>query len=314
MAVRGRLPSRGSVVTVALLSALVTATFMSAGFSFYLYRQQAAHASVATQSFARLRAETDRNSGLQKELLKLNASVADVMMGLDTVSSAVDKAKSRLQLAGPDRKNLEEALQTLRRENALLKERAADVASAQAAASAQQPAPAPVPVQPVSAQGAAPARWLTLGIPTVPRQHGERYLEQTVNAIIAQLPLRHDDPLFDRVVVVILNNQPGLHAIFDEIKAKVEAGPYARYFKFVEQAIAQSYESRNREGDPNVPVSKVRRQTRAAVAMLRASAGLASHFMFMEDDFILCPHVLYALQYIIGKAYAYKGIGFSGIR
>jgi hypothetical protein len=34
----------------------------------------------------------------------------------------------------------------------------------------------------------------------------------------------------------------------------------------------------------------------------------------MEDDFILCPHALYATQYIISKAYAYNPIGFSGIR
>ena len=39
--------------------------------------------------------------------------------------------------------------------------------------------------------------------------------------------------------------------------------------------------------------------------MLRVSEGLAEHFLFMEDDFLLCPHALRTLVYIIDKAHAY---------
>lgn len=53
----------------------------------------------------------------------------------------------------------------------------------------------------------------------------------------------------------------------------------------------------------------MRRQTRAVVALLRASEGLSSHFLFMEDDFLLCPHALRTLEYIITKAHAY----YSGV-
>jgi hypothetical protein len=41
------------------------------------------------------------------------------------------------------------------------------------------------------------------------------------------------------------------------------------------------------------------------VALLRAAAGLGGHFMFMEDDFLLCPHALRALAYVTSKAHAY---------
>ena len=38
---------------------------------------------------------------------------------------------------------------------------------------------------------------------------------------------------------------------------------------------------------------------------MRAAAGLAGHFIFMEDDFLLCPHALRSLAYVTAKAYAY---------
>jgi hypothetical protein len=38
---------------------------------------------------------------------------------------------------------------------------------------------------------------------------------------------------------------------------------------------------------------------------MRASAGLAGNFLFMEDDFLFCPHALRALAYVTNKAHAY---------
>ena len=232
---RGRSRRGLGCIAVAVVSVLVTATVMSTGFSFYLSRQTGA----VGQHRARLKAATDRNAMLQSELLKLNSSVAGVMTGLDTVSRAVNTAKAHLQLAEPgtrghasnalEMSKLSEAVQGLQRENELLK--------AQAARLASQPAPALAFPAPAPAPAGATSRWLTIGIPTVPRKNGERYLEQTVNAIAQQLPLRPDDPLFDRVIVVVLNNKPGTHAVFDQLKAKYSSGPYARYFHFVEVCV-----------------------------------------------------------------------------
>uniref|UniRef100_A0A7S0QR22 Uncharacterized protein n=1 Tax=Cryptomonas curvata TaxID=233186 RepID=A0A7S0QR22_9CRYP len=41
---------------------------------------------------------------------------------------------------------------------------------------------------------------------------------------------------------------------------------------------------------------------------------MAGHFLFMEDDFLVCPHALRALAYVTAKAHAYFPEGWSGIR
>ena len=257
--VRGRTTAaRGHCIAVAVFSVLVTASLMSAGFSYYLAQQQG---SVGQQR-GRLKAAMDRNALLQGELLKLNSSVAGVMSGLDTVSRAVDNAKIHLQRAEAGKAvptqsvvQLEDAMKSLRQENELLKAQAVRIASP----------PVAVPEAVAGGSGCSgQERWLTSGIPTVPRRHGERYLEQTLSAIAQQLPLRHEDPNYHRVMIVVLNNLPGNHAVFDAAKVQYEAGPYAAYFRFVEQAVAQSDSFHNKEGNPNVPSSKVRIQTRAA--------------------------------------------------
>jgi hypothetical protein len=143
-------------------------------------------------------------------------------------------------------------------------------------------------------------RWLTIGIPTVPRKDGHDYLERTLRAIAQQLPARADDPLHASVTVVVLNNQPGRHPAFDRARAEAAAGPHAASFRFVEAAVP---EIRTEELGSRPP--RVQRQTRAVVALLRAAAGLGGHFMFMEDDFLLCPHALRALAYVTSKAHAY---------
>ena len=105
---------------------------------------------------------------------------------------------------------------------------------------------------------------------------------------------------------MVLNNRPGLHAEFDRARAEMAAGPHAAAFHFVEASVSEAD-----GGAPPVPGarttvrSSVRRQTRAVVALLRAAAGLAAHFLFMEDDFILCPHGLRTLAYVTSKAHAY---------
>ena len=80
-------------------------------------------------------------------------------------------------------------------------------------------------------------RWLTIGIPTVPRRGDPDYLNQTIKAITKQLPTRQDDPLYGRVVVVVLNNLPGQHHLFDGVKRSIEGGPYRSYFRFEEAEI-----------------------------------------------------------------------------
>jgi hypothetical protein len=109
------------------------------------------------------------------------------------------------------------------------------------------------------------------------------------------------------VVVVVLNNRPGAHAEFDQIRANLTAGPHARDFVFVEAAVpdVDGGAPPPAESPPERVPKLVRRQTRAVAALLRAAAGRAAHFMFMEDDFVLCHHALRTLAYVTAKAHAY---------
>ena len=104
---------------------------------------------------------------------------------------------------------------------------------------------------------------------------------------------------------MVLNNRPGAHAEFDQIRANLTAGPHARDFVFVEAVVPDADGGPPPPAGPERVPQPVRRQTRAVAALLRAAAGRAAHFMFMEDDFVLCHHALRTLAYVTAKAHAY---------
>ena len=108
-------------------------------------------------------------------------------------------------------------------------------------------------------------RWLTIGIPTVPRRGDPDYLQQTLNAIISQLPLRKDDPLYGKIIVVVLNNMPGHHKIFEIAKAQIQAGPLKDYFIFEEAEILHADGIDNPENHVYIPGARVRYYTRSAL-------------------------------------------------
>jgi hypothetical protein len=111
-------------------------------------------------------------------------------------------------------------------------------------------------------------RWLTIGIPTVPRRGDPDYLNQTVNAITKQLPTRPDDPLYGRVIVVILNNLPGQHTLFDDVRRRIESGPYSIYFRFEEAEIPTHDGINNPENHIWIPGMRVLLRSRPALAKL----------------------------------------------
>ena len=77
-------------------------------------------------------------------------------------------------------------------------------------------------------------RFLTIGIPTVPRAGGQRYLTQTLSAIMHQLPTRPDNPFFKAILVLVLNNRPGMHTEFEDLKKQLQHSQYSHYFSFQE--------------------------------------------------------------------------------
>lgn len=100
-------------------------------------------------------------------------------------------------------------------------------------------------------------RWLTIGIPTISRPGNPEYLLETVNAITSQLPTRPDDPLFDRIIVVILNNSPNHHPVFEKVRQSVESGPYKTYFRFEEAEVASEDGINNPENHIWLPGARV---------------------------------------------------------
>ena len=77
-------------------------------------------------------------------------------------------------------------------------------------------------------------KWLIIGIPTVPRTSVD-YLTPTVEAILQQLPDSQKDPFWGRVQVVVLNQRPKEHRIWEIVRdwvLKTEKGRI--HFIFVE--------------------------------------------------------------------------------
>lgn len=50
---------------------------------------------------------------------------------------------------------------------------------------------------------------------------------------------------------------------------------------------------------------QVRKQTRNIVSLMRESQGKSDFYFFTEDDMELCPHSLFAIQYMLNKAEQY---------
>jgi hypothetical protein len=100
-------------------------------------------------------------------------------------------------------------------------------------------------------------RWLTIGIPTVPRKNNPDYLMRTVKAITNQLPTRPDEALYCRVMVVVMNNRPGTHSQFEDVKSLVEGGPYSPYFMFLEAGVEDTDGFKEPINRPDLPNAKV---------------------------------------------------------
>ena len=229
-------------VFLAMFAALLLESVTVLMFYSYLDKEN----RVIAEQKAELLAAEQKNSRLLAELLNLNSSVSVVMTGIGTVNHAIETADKHLgsyeihsELHTVEFAKMKSMVEMLRSENAALRSSVPKIKPSEDTANQR-------------------SRWLTIGIPTVPRKGNPDYLSQTVDAIIGQLPTRSDDPFYAKVLVVILNNRPQQHPVFDEVRKRVEQGSHSFYFKFVEAVVQDSDEVRNPEHDPNVPGSKVR--------------------------------------------------------
>ena len=244
---RGHVTKSGSRVSwrTAVFFAILTALLFESMTVLYFYSYLEKENKLIDHQKALILAGEQKNSRLMAELLHLNSSVSFVMSGLGTVNQAIETADKHLGnyeqssgLHSSELTRMKTMIEMLRSENIALRSIEAKVR----------------PVQNPAHHG---KRWLTIGIPTVPRKGNPDYLSQTVDAIISQLPTRQDDPFYAKVMVVVLNNRPRQHVVFDDVKKRVENGPYNFYFKFEEVSIQDSDNVKNPEHDANIPNSKV---------------------------------------------------------
>ncbi|CAN0359712.1 unnamed protein product, partial [Laminaria digitata] len=150
------------------------------------------------------------------------------------------------------------------------------------------------------------------GIPTVPRPRGVSYLEEALNAVLSQVG-REDTSDLDRctISILVLNVHGAGHTAFDQARKAHEGKPGVVFLAINEAVDAEGLPVRVGDGGPlprrvnrkALPTTKVRKQTRDLVYLLRAAAARADHYLFMEDDMRLCEGGAAAIGRMLGKAH-----------
>ena len=165
-----------------------------------------------------------------------------------------------------------------------------------------------------------PVPWLVLALPSVAREVD--YLASTLESIRRQLPdprvpsaaAQLIGPNSIRVLVMDVS-PPGANKAFLEQRKRFQRSAWSPYFHFAQAddgaatpKVKDARPGATDKGTADIPGSRVRKQTRDVATLLRhpvASSGRL--FLFMEDDFRLCPSALEAMAYLVRKAGAYAG-------
>ncbi|EIE24399.1 hypothetical protein COCSUDRAFT_61824 [Coccomyxa subellipsoidea C-169] len=145
--------------------------------------------------------------------------------------------------------------------------------------------------------------WLTIGIPTVPRKTGADYLTLTLESLLEELPLDGSDPLYGRVRVLIMNNRPGNHTVFYKVRRRIEEGTAEDEFVAKARVYVAMLDNpgtliRTRTEPAFL---QVRQQTCDLITLLETATPQSFYYLFMEDDFRVCPYTVPTLQYIVRK-------------
>ncbi|CAM9349370.1 unnamed protein product [Ectocarpus sp. 12 AP-2014] len=180
-----------------------------------------------------------------------------------------------------------------------------------------------VAAAPAVAAAAVPGRRkasVVLGVPTVPRPKGVNYLEQTLQAVLAQVDQQESStngtPEGGLAITILVMNVHGpSHEAFYKARDKYEGRRGVIFMSVGEALDADGAPIVVGKGEPLtpkaqarkkvLPLTKVQEQTRDLVYLLRAAAGLADHYLFMEDDMLLCPGGAAAIGRMISKAHSY---------
>ena len=189
--------------------------------------------------------------------------------------------------------------------------------------------------------------WLTVGIPTAPRNRDVDYLTETLETLLAELPTDSSHALYGKILVIVMNTKPDRHEVFDRVRRRFEGKgddergrPQAIYstrerklmatakvhLRFVDNPGTYTDPTPHKP-DPddlhnpeNIPGHAVRQQTADLATLIDLAVSnkmfkTAPYFMFMEDDFKVCQDMIKATSYLVKKADAvyphWLGVRFS---
>ncbi|CAN0384133.1 unnamed protein product, partial [Hapterophycus canaliculatus] len=115
------------------------------------------------------------------------------------------------------------------------------------------------------------------------------------------------------ITILVVNVHGPRHDAFFQARDKHEGTPGVVFLSVGEGVDAAGEAIVVGEGEPltskakaqrkNLPLEKVRKQTRDLVYLLRAAAGRAEHYLFMEDDMLLCRGGAAAIGRMLSKAH-----------
>jgi len=166
-----------------------------------------------------------------------------------------------------------------------------------------------------SSAGSSGLPWLTIGVPTVPRNSSHDYLTRTIETLLDEMPMDTTDPLYGQIKIVVMNMAGRSHTSFDGLNKRFEVsilGDFhaqkARVYVSMQDAPSPCVDPTPDapEPDPNNnpedrPGRTARKQSCDILNLLKAADRASRYFMFMEDDFETCPHALYHLHYALRK-------------
>lgn len=159
--------------------------------------------------------------------------------------------------------------------------------------------------------------WLVIGIPSAPRRGSPPYLQQTLESLLAEFPDEATDPLYGKVRVIVMDVAPGQNHAVTALRGRLKYPKKGDTFAAKAAAYIEILDSPNSEPDPTPdapdpddlhnpedrPGRAVRAQTRNLVELLSLARHRGTYYMFMEDDFRVCPFMLRALHYVLAKAH-----------
>lgn len=154
--------------------------------------------------------------------------------------------------------------------------------------------------------------YLIIGINTVSRTDPTKdYLNPTLDSLVSQLPSDPNDTLFARVHIWVMNHnypQTNVHAVFELAKKRFSGHACRCVFFYNNPGLYPNPPpgSPVHHGSANQPGSIVQKQTRDIVSLARTALRKSQHYMFMEDDFILCPNGIRMIHYFMRRAYQYS--------